>query len=395
MRLTPSDPDIQTLISRIRSEEIDLQPDFQRGEVWSTAKKQRLVDSILRDWHIPPIHVIVDSDSGQLLVLDGQQRLAAIRDFVDGNFAVDSRVEPVIADLQDQHGKRYATLRPDLKRRFDQFTIRVFRITDYAPEEPGELFYRLNQPTALTAAEQRNAFFGETRRQTKELVEALYEAGLNDGFWGFSNARMSYDDILSRVVLFLEQNSLRKRVTAATLADRFRSGHAFDAGAIATLLDVIRLCGSARTSMTQPSQFNKASAQSWLTFLSIAKIYLGEHLTPLLVGDFISRFDSARFAHQIGLSEEATVEHRLRGLLYRTYEDRSTARVADALSVQTRDFVLWSCFLLEYPVEAQIAMGHSTSLRNLYALLNEPTHEDWQSVERLVNSMNWGDPLWQ
>ena len=60
MRLTPSDPDIQTLILRIQSNQIDLQPDFQRGEVWPTPKKQRLVDSILRDWHIPPIHVIVD-----------------------------------------------------------------------------------------------------------------------------------------------------------------------------------------------------------------------------------------------------------------------------------------------------------------------------------------------
>lgn len=395
MRLTPSDPDIQTLISRIRSEEIDLQPDFQRGEVWSVAKKQRLVDSILRDWHIPPIHVIVDSASGQLLVLDGQQRLAAIRDFADGNFAVDGKVEPVLADLQEQHGKRYGALRADLKRRFDQFTIRVFRITDYAPEEPGELFYRLNQPTALTAAEQRNAFFGDTRRQTKELVEALYAAGLNDGFWGFSNARMSYDDILSRVVLFLEQNSLRKRVTAATLADRFRSGYAFDSGAIATVLEVIGLCGSARQSMTHPSQFNKASAQSWLIFLSIAKIYLGEHLTPALVGDFISRFDRGRFAHQTSPSEETTVKHRLRGLLYRAYEDRSTSRVADALSVQTRDFVIWSCFLLEYPIEAQIAIGHSSPLRNLNALLSDPTHEDWQSVEKLVNSMNWGEPLWQ
>ena len=239
MRLTPSDPDIQTLILRIRGGEIDLQPDFQRGEVWSVPKKQRLIDSILRDWHIPPIHVIVEPSTGRQLVLDGQQRLAAIRDFMDGNFTVDGRIEPEIAELKEQHGKRFSTLVTDLKRRFEQFTIRVFRITDYKPEEPGELFYRLNQPTALTAAEQRNAFYGDTRRQTKELVSALYKAGLDEGFWGFTNARMSYDDILARAAMVLESNSLKKRVSASTLADRFRSGHAFDSNAIENLIAVI------------------------------------------------------------------------------------------------------------------------------------------------------------
>ena len=58
MRLLPSDPDIETIVSCIKSGDIDLQPDFQRGEVWSMTKKQRLIDSVLRDWHEPPIHVI-------------------------------------------------------------------------------------------------------------------------------------------------------------------------------------------------------------------------------------------------------------------------------------------------------------------------------------------------
>lgn len=395
MRLTPSDPDIQTLVNRIRSCEIDLQPDFQRGEVWSTAKKQRLVDSILRDWHIPPLHVIVDSDSGQQLVLDGQQRLAAIRDFVDGVFSVDGRIEPASGDLQEQHGKRYSSLRPDLKRRFDQFTIRVFRVTDYSPEEPGELFYRLNQPTALTAAEQRNAFFGETRRQIKELVGALECAKLGEGFLGFSNARMAYDDMLSRVALFLEHNSLKKRVTAGTLADRFRSGQAFDHEAIESLFDVIQLCGKAKESIREAPQFNKATAQSWLVFLTAAKKYLKTDFTPDLVGDFISEFEIKRFEYQIGVAGETSVEERLRALLMRTYEDRSTARVADALSVQARDFVIWSCFLLDRPSVSAIALQHSDSLRELEQQLREPTLENWQSVEKIVTSLNWGDPLWR
>jgi len=88
MRLLPSDPDIETIVGRINKNDLDLQPEFQRGEVWGTAKKQRLIDSILRDWHIPPIHVIENTDTARQEVLDGQQRLAANRDFAPGEFPV-------------------------------------------------------------------------------------------------------------------------------------------------------------------------------------------------------------------------------------------------------------------------------------------------------------------
>src|SRR5262245_8451711 len=146
MKLLPSDPDIQTIVSRIRSGDLNLQPDFQRGEVWSDSKKRRLIDSVLRDWHIPPIHVIELRDTRKQEVLDGQQRLVAIRDFVDGKIKVDGKIEPLDSEISDADGCTYESLSEKLRRQFDQFTIRIFRLVDYKPEEPGELFFRLNQP---------------------------------------------------------------------------------------------------------------------------------------------------------------------------------------------------------------------------------------------------------
>src|SRR5262245_60633945 len=106
MQLTPTDPDLETIVRRIGRGDIDLQPDFQRGEVWATSKKQHLVDSVLRNWHIPPIHLVVKKD-GRQEVLDGQQRLVAIRDFVDGRFAVDGDLEPYDAEIAALNGLRY------------------------------------------------------------------------------------------------------------------------------------------------------------------------------------------------------------------------------------------------------------------------------------------------
>lgn len=395
MRLTPSDPDVQTLITRISSGEIDLQPEFQRGEVWPTSKKQKLIDSILRDWHIPPVHVIVESDTGQQLVLDGQQRMAAIRDFVAGEFAVDGRIEPKIPDLENEHGKRYSTLRQDLKRRFDQFTIRVFRITDYLPEEPGELFYRLNQPTALTAAEQRNAFFGETRRQVKALITQLDLAQLDENFWRFSNSRMAYDDIITRAAFLLEQKSLKRRVNAGTLADLFRSGEGFSIETTDALSAAISLLGTAKQNVTFSPQLNKATAQSWLLFIAVANKTLGQSFTDRHVSEFLSNFERNRINKAIQQSDYINREDKLRIFLFRVFEDRSTSRVADVLSVQLRDFVLWSFFAFYYGEEFPNA--HQVIKASL-ACRDFASRDDLDAealIEKFISFESWGDPLWR
>ena len=73
MKLDKSDLQLETIVSRINAGELDLQPDFQRGEIWDTKRRQRLVDTILREWYVPAIHIVVDTD-GEEVVLDGQQR---------------------------------------------------------------------------------------------------------------------------------------------------------------------------------------------------------------------------------------------------------------------------------------------------------------------------------
>lgn len=103
MRLSPSDPDIATVYRKIQNGRLDLQPDFQRGEVWGSPK-QRLIDSILREWHVPPVHVIEIADTDKQEVLDGQQRLAAIRDFMEGQFPVNGYQEPVEDFLVELRG---------------------------------------------------------------------------------------------------------------------------------------------------------------------------------------------------------------------------------------------------------------------------------------------------
>ncbi|HFT8011276.1 TPA: DUF262 domain-containing protein [Burkholderia cenocepacia] len=342
MRLLPSDPDIETIVSRIKSGDIDLQPDFQRGEVWTRAKKQRLVDSVLRDWHVPPIHVIEDVQTRKQEVLDGQQRLVAIRDFVDGEFALDGEIEPIDESLVPLHGKKYRDLPDSWKRRFNQFTIRLFRIVDYRPGEPGELFFRLNQPTSLTGAEQRNAFFGPVRAQIKGLVESLEDMGLGKEFLGFSNSRMAYDDVLSRVALTLKRGSLEAKVKSSDLIELYRAEDPLDSDTVDLIHGALTLFSDGRSYLNAEMKFNKATLSTWLLFVSRCLLRGYGWLSAVRLAEFIDYFEGARILGS--LQSELIASLVPADWLFNVYESRSSARVADVSSVLLRDATLWLVF---------------------------------------------------
>jgi len=396
MRLTPSDPDVQTVVGRIADGSLDLQPNFQRGEVWSISKRQRLIDSILRDWHVPPIHVVVDVDNRQL-VLDGQQRLASIRDFFANRFSIDGKIPPSEAAIRDLDGLFFKDLSPDWQRRFTQFTLRIYRITNYEPSEPGELFFRLNQPASLTAAEQRNAFFGKTREQVKRLVKTMEKSGLDGAFWGFGNSRMAYDDVLSRACLFLENGTLKKKITSTTLADRYRTGIPFPPEVEQQLADTFDLLARSRNYATGHITFNKATAQTWLLF--VATLASGE-LRPEAddLANFMVGFEKQRSLYAVGVgpTKEFTsviddFGQRSSDALLQAYEDRSTSRVADTTSVIIRDFVLW-CFFWAYESRSGAVPINEKQFVDLHNLSEDGIEiANPNDVEALVLTRGWGD----
>ncbi len=332
MRLIPSDPDVRTIVERIRDGTLDLQPDFQRGEVWSIAKKRKLVDSILREWHVPPIHVI-EAPDGREEVLDGQQRLAAIRDFCNGIFPVNGDAEPRDQEIAQLDGLRYESLPDRWRRKFDRFSIRFFRIVDHQPGEPAELFFRLNQPTSLTAAEQRNAFFGAARQQVKALVDGMEKLGLTAAKIGFSNSRMAHDDLLARVCCSAEAGTLRNKVTAKLIEEKYRSRGGFSSSAITRVQGGLEFLAKVSDDLSWSVRFNKATLYSWLMFSLVC--HSSASADPLVTRRYMHAFEYSRMGAPQG-------ELAACAALLRIFNDRATSRVADVSSVLIRDFVIWT-----------------------------------------------------
>ena len=67
-------------------------PEYQRGKVWRTAQKKRLVDPVFRGYPIPLIYLhhiskdVAGSKRDDFEVIDGQQRINALYEYKEGAF---------------------------------------------------------------------------------------------------------------------------------------------------------------------------------------------------------------------------------------------------------------------------------------------------------------------
>ena len=78
-----------------RKDQLILQPKFQRRSVWEYDARSYLIDTIVRKLPMPKIYLrkVVSPKTNLMAyeVVDGQQRLRAILDFVEGALVLSQR----------------------------------------------------------------------------------------------------------------------------------------------------------------------------------------------------------------------------------------------------------------------------------------------------------------
>lgn len=75
--------DYKIKIQDLNKNRFTTQPFFQRNPVWDNERKSRLIESIIRNMPIPYIYTYTDIVTGEEIVIDGQQRLNTILEFMD------------------------------------------------------------------------------------------------------------------------------------------------------------------------------------------------------------------------------------------------------------------------------------------------------------------------
>ena len=145
-----------------KKDRIDLQPDYQRTPVWTKNKKQKLIDSILRGYDLPKFYLRSSNSKYEYEVVDGQQRLRAIQEFLNDDYPL-PKYSDNITDFEDLSGKKWSDLTSPQQDRIGNFPLSVVIIKEAPDFEIRDLFLRLQEGVSLTPAEKRNAMHGNMR----------------------------------------------------------------------------------------------------------------------------------------------------------------------------------------------------------------------------------------
>lgn len=185
--------------------DINPTPTYQRSSVWELEQKQLLVDSILRKIDIPKIYLREVTDGKyQYEIIDGQQRMRAIWDFLNGEFPLSDEAEHLLVKGKEYEvaEKSYEELESVVRiERVHKYHLDVVIIYDASEDEIADLFYRLNNGTPLSPAEVRNSMPGAMKIQVKELAAHPFMTKAS-----FSNRRFAYDQICAQMMM-LQLNS--------------------------------------------------------------------------------------------------------------------------------------------------------------------------------------------
>ncbi|GHG60586.1 hypothetical protein GCM10012320_35210 [Sinomonas cellulolyticus] len=381
MKIRKSDLELETIVRRINDHELDLQPDFQRGEVWDAKRRQRLVDTILRSWYVPAVHIVVDADDSEV-VLDGQQRLVAIRNFFADEVKVDGTIQPHDDKIRSLHGLKYSELPPAVRRAVNRFELQIIKLTEYEPQEPNELFFRLNQAYNLTPPEKRNALHGEARDQVKQLVGELTDIGLLESSKiGFTNGRLAYDDIIARTCVALDLGTLRQHINNNVVEEYYRS-RPFTEGTVSAVRESGTVLLRQIANSPNRVKFNKGTLQSWMIYC---------HWGPLAGGNIpaslLGKFESDRMAARTGAHPVDSDLQKALVQILRQYDDRASYRVTDVSSVLIRD--------LAVHLYAEALFGtkpHRKSNELLSAIIDDPEAAG-VLIAGFLDDSQWGDHL--
>lgn len=368
MKILSKDPDLETIFNRIVKEEIDLQPDFQRDLVWNKAKKQSLIDTVLRNWQFPPIFVVVPDEALSVDVLDGQQRLNSVYEFFQNCFPVNGNIEPFDPNINSLDGLFYRDLPPPVKQKVNRYSIRFFELCDYNEDEPYELFFRLNQGSKLTPAERRNTLYGPIRDQVRDLVNLMKELEINIDKIGFNSSRLSYHDVISRFIYLLEKFDFSKKVTDEMLVSFFRSGKRVGQAQMELAeQSIIRL----ENLLSKKVKFNKSTLLSWLLFLSLEN-------PP---SSFLYDFEEARAREKENDSSSHLID-----FLMALYKEKSSSSVNDATPVKLRLLVIQ---MVGAAFDIDLASESSIVARDIFLEFQEAKEYTESGLVSLMHKHGW------
>jgi hypothetical protein len=207
--------------------------EYQREKVASLNWKQKVMLTVIANGYrkIPQIHIrVIKTDNGfRFELVDGQQRITSIIDFVKGKYSLPNTPEFNLGNGIDVRGKKFEDLPTNIKTQILEYRISCLWYENLSDEQTADLFINvLNNTNAMKPQEIRNAvrgFLSTLIRNTARFDERhdLFERSISDGkkkqqylthfSTGFTlGGRMEVDEWLSELI-YMQDNGYRSGVT--------------------------------------------------------------------------------------------------------------------------------------------------------------------------------------
>jgi DNA-binding ferritin-like protein (Dps family) len=138
-------------------------PIQRKSEQWTIEQKSLLIHSLISDYPVPPLYSVRDEEENKYSILDGKQRLTIISDFFHGQWKLIKDMPTVwVENVEyDISGLTFKELNEEVKEELEDASLLMYIFNDCSDEEIEEIFYRLNNGTALTQDQKTRAKLGE------------------------------------------------------------------------------------------------------------------------------------------------------------------------------------------------------------------------------------------
>ena len=201
---------IKWAIDLMRANQLSVDNSFQRNYVWLRKHQIKLVETILLGFPIPEIYLWqreTDATTGNTKhsIIDGQQRLGAIIDFINEEYSLKSTILDKENQKEQFSGKTFSELNDEYKSAIWKFKLSIRFVSESVERKDiVKMFLRLNSTSmSLNPQELRNAGFDGL---FLELAAELSE----NHFWdehSIFNAqdrrRMNDIQFISSILMFL------------------------------------------------------------------------------------------------------------------------------------------------------------------------------------------------
>lgn len=197
IRIVKEQYSIFEIVRHIHRKRIDLQPNFQRYNVWTTLQRSELVESILMGIPIPMLYLF-ENEEGLRQVIDGKQRLSSLKEFISGKFQLTH-----LKMLSQYNGFHFYDLPPLLQSKIEDCQLQVYIVQPPTPDVVKYyIFERINRGgTQLNQQEMRHALH---QGKSTDLLQRLAsdERFLMFGIAKSDSSRMQREYMILRSLAF-------------------------------------------------------------------------------------------------------------------------------------------------------------------------------------------------